>query len=166
MQRLRRPAASQLPGSRYVVVGFNNDLADLQPEQRRVRAVTTNVMTIAAGGVGSTAVANFTGSASFTSNSATGGMFVGENGDGHDEHLGNRRYRAAADQGLILGRTGAASSGMVNLLGGTINTNAVTRGAGTGFFNFNGGTLQANTANANLMTGMSGAFVYQGGATI
>ena len=47
-----------------------------------------------------------------------------------------------------------------------MSTTQVSPGSGTGTFNFNGGTLQAGAASGSFMSGLSGAYVYSGGAVI
>ncbi|WP_009959323.1 autotransporter-associated beta strand repeat-containing protein [Verrucomicrobium spinosum] len=148
----------------WMVVGFNNDRAIFNQTAGDV-FVNSNRMTIGAGGTGSIGVYNLSGSATFSALSGSGGMFVGENGVGVLNLSGSAAVNLATN-GLALGQTGAASNGTVNLLGGTLTTNRVTKGAGTGLFNFNGGTLKANAANTTFMTGLTNAFVYAGGAKI
>lgn len=148
----------------WFVVGFNNDRAVINQTGGDV-FVNSNRMTVGAGGTGSIGVYNISGSATFSALSGTGGMFVGENGVGVLNLSGSAAVNLATN-GLTLGQTGAASNGTVNLLGGTLTTNRVTKGAGTGLFNFNGGTLKANAVNTTFMTGLTNAFVYSGGAKI
>ncbi|BCM88823.1 adhesin BmaC autotransporter [Abditibacteriota bacterium] len=57
-----------------------------------------------------------------------------------------------------------ASTGIVNLNGGTVRPNFFTNSS-TGFINFNGGTVQPGAANANFLGGLD-ANVYSGGAKI
>lgn len=149
----------------WFVVAFNNDRAIFNHTAGDV-FVNSNRMTIGAGGTGSIGVYNIGGSATFSAlNGGNGGMFVGENGVGILNLSGSAAVNLAST-GLVLGQTGAGSNGTVNLLGGTITTNRVAKGAGAGLFNFNGGTLKANVANATFMTGLTNAFVYSGGAKI
>jgi len=161
---------SLLAGS-YIVVGFNSDNAVFN-QSGGSAIVTTNLMTIAAGGTLSVGVANFSGG-TFTSidstngnNTGRGGMFVGETGNGTLNVSGSASILASGQANVTLGRTGAGSSGTVNLLGGTIATPQVSRGAGSGVFNFNGGTLKASAASAAFMSGLSSANVYSNGVTI
>jgi autotransporter-associated beta strand protein len=68
---------------------------------------------------------------------------------------------------LNLGQN-ATSTGIVNLLGGTLTVNQVTKpnGTATGRLNFNGGTLMAGAASATFMQGLTAATIYGGGAFI
>lgn len=147
----------------WFVVGFNNDRAILNHSGGNI-TLSTNRMTIGAGGGGSIGVYNATGTAAFSATGGGGGMYVGENGLGILNVSGSANV-SLGPNGLTLGRV-ASGNGTVNLLGGTITTNIVNKGAGTGTFNFNGGLLKANVANANFMTGLTNAFVYSGGANI
>ncbi|TAE73056.1 MAG: hypothetical protein EAZ84_13535, partial [Verrucomicrobia bacterium] len=66
------------------------------------------------------------------------------------------------------------NAGTINLNGGTLATNAITRlnvagnaaGAGTATLNLNGGTLKARQNNAAFVTGLSAVNVNSGGAII
>jgi autotransporter-associated beta strand protein len=68
---------------------------------------------------------------------------------------------------LNLGQN-ATSTGMANLLGGTVIANQVTKpnATATAWLNFNGGTLMAGAASATFMTGLTAATIYSGGANI
>ena len=68
---------------------------------------------------------------------------------------------------LNLGQN-ATSTGMANLLGGTVIANQVTKpnATATAWLNFNGGTLMAGAASATFMTGLTAATIYSGGAVI
>ncbi|QIF02857.1 autotransporter-associated beta strand repeat-containing protein [Roseimicrobium sp. ORNL1] len=147
----------------WFVVGFNNDRAILNHSNGDI-TLAANRMTIGAGGAGSIGVYNASGTATFNATGGNGGMFVGENGLGTLNVSDSANVNLAVN-GLIFGQV-ANSNGTVNLLGGTITTNRVIKGAGTGTFNFNGGTLKANATNATFMTGLTNAFVYSGGAKI
>jgi autotransporter-associated beta strand protein len=70
-----------------------------------------------------------------------------------------------------LGVTGAGNVTALNLNGGVLQTLGFLNGTisvnPNVNINFNGGTLKAGTAgNANFLSGIAGAFVYSGGATI
>ncbi len=69
---------------------------------------------------------------------------------------------------LSLAEGGTGTTAIVNLNGGTIRPNTILtpNAAGTSIVNFNGGTLQANIDNASFMTGLTGANIFSGGATI
>jgi autotransporter-associated beta strand protein len=135
-------------------------------------------LTIAAGGSGSIGVSNLSGG---TFNSPSGGILVGERGNG-TLNVSGTAVVTVAGNGITMGDVDSGGqtgwNGTVNLLGGTIVTNKVAKGnistGGTGVatFNFNGGTLQASTPNATFMTGLDNAYVngafgvYSGGGTI
>jgi autotransporter-associated beta strand protein len=72
--------------------------------------------------------------------------------------------------GLNYGTNASGRVAIYNLNGGTLNTKVISAPSGqsgaTAVFNFNGGTLQAGAASANLMSNLSGAIVYAGGANI
>jgi autotransporter-associated beta strand protein len=161
---------SLITGS-YIVVGFNNDSAVFNLSGGTC-VVTTNCMTIAAGGTGSIGVANFSAGSYISTNGTTGysggrgGIFVGEAGNGTLNVSGTASVIASGQVNLLLGRTGATSAGTVNLLGGTITTPLVSKGAGSGTFNFNGGTLAASASSATWLSGLNSANIYNGGATI
>ena len=99
---------------------------------------------------------------------ATNNVWVGEQSSGVLNMLpGNGQV--IAGQSVVLASNGTAglnNLGIVNLMGGTITTNSVTKGGGTGIFNFNGGTLQAANDNALFITGLTHAYTYGGGANI
>jgi autotransporter-associated beta strand protein len=70
--------------------------------------------------------------------------------------------------GLILGY-GSAGSGTANLNGGTLSVGSISRSAGSTAattFNFNGGTLKATASNTAFITGLTSAYVVEGGAKI
>jgi autotransporter-associated beta strand protein len=155
----------------FIVVGFNNDLA-VYNQSAGNTLVSNNLMTIAAGGAAAVGVANFSGGTYIATNAITGnnttrgGMFVGENGTGTLNVSGNATITASGQANLTLGRTGAGSAGTVNLLGGTVITPQVARGAGSAALNFNGGVLRAGGASATYISGLNSATIYQGGAII
>ncbi|MDY0166435.1 MAG: autotransporter-associated beta strand repeat-containing protein [Thermoguttaceae bacterium] len=60
----------------------------------------------------------------------------------------------------------SANTSRVDLNGGVLEVNSISRPSGTGTFNFNGGTLRARQNNASFMTGLSRANVRDGGAVI
>ncbi|MFM7245532.1 MAG: autotransporter-associated beta strand repeat-containing protein [Planctomycetaceae bacterium] len=69
---------------------------------------------------------------------------------------------------LVLGKAGAATSGTVNLNGGTLRVNQLTGGAGAAgsAFVFNGGTLAARADQTSFMAGLGSATVASGGAIV
>jgi autotransporter-associated beta strand protein len=146
----------------WLVVAANNDRAILNQTGGNIN-VTTNRMTIAAGGNGAIGVANFSGGV-FTNNT---GIFLGENGNGTLNISGN----AALTMGNMQFAGNATSvAGALNLLGGSLATGSITKGTGSGVytFNFNGGTLRATAANAGFFASLANtnAYIYQGGAVI
>lgn len=148
----------------YVVVGFNTDSA-VYNQSAGTAVITNNLMTIAAGGGGAIGVANFSGGAFFATNATTGGMFIGENGNGTLNVSGTAALTWTVPANVRIGRQ-AASAGTLNLLGGTITAPIIARGAGTAAVNFNGGTLRANAANTAFMTGLTSATIYNNGVAI
>ncbi|MDB6170915.1 MAG: sorting protein [Chthoniobacteraceae bacterium] len=107
------------------------------------------------------------GTTATTSTAANQGIvIVGEGGTGVLNISGTAALNVSGALGVQVARN-AGGSGFVNLNGGTLTTPAITRGAGaTGIFNFNGGTLRPTAANNAFMTGLTAAYVFQGGAKI
>lgn len=119
-----------------------------------------------AGGIG---VMNLSGTAVFNHNAAAANaVWLGENGAGILNISGSAALNVPSN-GVELGRSNVATaSGTLNLLGGTVTANSVSKpgAAATGILNFNGGTLAANISNASFMTGLTNAYVHSGGGTI
>lgn len=96
-------------------------------------------------------------------------MIIAEQGTGSLNMLGgNFTTLTASANGLRVGHTNTAV-GIVNLVNGNLTVNAVTRAAGTGIgvFNFDGGNLIAQVGSqTNYMTGLTNAFVWNGGAKL
>jgi autotransporter-associated beta strand protein len=129
--------------------------------------VTAQNITISSFG-GANGDLNLTGGTTTTTSVAAnqGRVIVGEGGTGVLNVSGSALLNVSGALGVQMA-TGGNGSGVVNLLGGTITTPAVTKGTGpTGIFNFNGGTLRPTAANTAFMTGLTAAVVYQGGARI
>lgn len=114
-------------------------------------------------------------SGNFNHNSTNTVLIIGEQGTGILNLRGGTLtdYATSAAGALRIGGTEntAGSVGIVNLLGGILNTLSI--GAGTSgsanvssTFNFNGGTLQARGNNTTFMSGLNNAYVFPGGATI
>ena len=154
----------------FVVVGFATDSA-VYNQSSGSCLISNNLMTIAAGASTSIGVANFSGGSYTATNGTTGnnttrgGIFAGEFGTGTLNVSGTASLLLGGQANLRMG-VNAGAVGTVNLLGGTVNTPLVTRGGGAGTLNFNGGTLKATAASASYISGLSGAYVYAGGATI
>ncbi|MBC7783957.1 MAG: autotransporter-associated beta strand repeat-containing protein [Burkholderiales bacterium] len=152
----------------FLAVGFNNDRSVLNVGGGSL-TVGTNLITIAAGGTGAIGVANISGG-TVTSTATTGyaptigGIFVGENGSG-TLNVSGTALMTLSGWGLRVAPN-AGATGTVNLLGGTVTTTSVSKGAGSGIVNFNGGTLKAKAASANFISGLNSAYVHSGGATI
>jgi len=146
----------------YLVVGFNNDDSVFN-QSGGTLSINANLMTIAAGGSGAVGVASLSGGA-FNSKTSTGGVFVGEFGAGTLNVAGGA-IATLAGSNLKLG-VNSGASGVVNLLGGTIVTPAVSQGGGSGLFDFNGGTIRASAASTSFLAGLSATYVYGGGANI
>ncbi|RYD46414.1 MAG: hypothetical protein EOP85_07475, partial [Verrucomicrobiaceae bacterium] len=148
----------------WLCVGLNNDRAVLNQTGGSL-TVAANRMTIGAGGNGSIGVVNLSGG-TFTN---TVGVFVGENGIGTLNVSGT----AAATIGDLKFANNATSlAGTVNLLGGTLAVNSITKGpsTATGVYemNFNGGLLKASSSNANFFADLpnTSAYIRSGGANI
>ncbi len=103
----------------------------------------------------------------FTQANSARFIHVGEDGNGTLNISGTGAFIANSTTGLLLGDL-AASSGTVNLNGGSLTANAVLDNAsGTTAFNFNGGLLKAGgAANATFMNGIDTVTVQAGGAII
>ena len=106
-----------------------------------------------------------------TLNNSSGNSFiVGEQGTGtlnlRSGALTNTSVSMA--NALSIGHT-ATGVGVVNLIGGTLNTLSVGNPAAAGnssTFNFNGGTLQARGANTTFLQGLTACYVFPNGAVI
>jgi autotransporter-associated beta strand protein len=124
--------------------------------------------TIGAGGSG-IGVMNLSGTGSYLHNSAANNaVWIAESGFG-TLNVSNSAALTIANNGLELGKNDTASAiGIVNLLGGTVTANSVTKpgASATGILNFNGGTLKANKPSTTFINGLTAANVYSGGGTI
>jgi autotransporter-associated beta strand protein len=109
-------------------------------------------------------VMNLSGSAVFNVTGAGNGVWPGEVGTGILNVFGNAALNITGS-GVILAK-GAAGVGVANLLGGTTTVNSVSKGTGAGTLNFNGGTLKANMATNAFVSGLTGVYLYSGGAVI
>ena len=112
---------------------------------------------------------------SFTFTPTGNKLIVGEQGVGTLNMRGGlvtNLATATAGATLIGGSENTAGSvGVVNLIGGTLNTASVGTGTSgsanvSSTLNFNGGTLQARAASATFLTGLNNAYVWSGGAAI
>lgn len=124
--------------------------------------LATNFVDIGNAGTATATVSGGT----FTVN--TSKLFVGHSGAGTLTLSGTGEITAPL---LDFGFDGnSTNSGVVNLDGGTLKIGGVRKqGTGAGFtatFNFNGGTLQATATNPSFMTGLTAAYVKDGGAKI
>jgi autotransporter-associated beta strand protein len=111
------------------------------------------------------AVLNLSGTAVFNVSGAGNALWPGEVGTGVLNISGNAQLNIAS-AGIDLGHGNAAASGTANLLGGVATVNSVSKNTGSGTLNFNGGTLSANVASSTFVNGLSGAYIYSGGAKI
>ena len=150
-------AGSYTSGS-WIVVGGNFDRGVLNQSGGTI-TVNSNRITIGAGNNSCIGVASLSGG-TFTS---AAGAFVGENG------IGTLNVSGTAN--VTLGNTQFAGNavslaGNVNLIGGTLSTNTITKGnsTATGVYrlNFNGGTLRA-TASGTLMADLALTSAYVNG---
>jgi autotransporter-associated beta strand protein len=136
---------------------------------------TGGTMTLTAGpvtngaGAGSVGIINLGGNAVFNHSSPTANAFwIGEAGAGVLNVSGTAALNIP-NNGLEIGKNNVATaSGIVNLLGGTVTTNSISKpgAAATASLNFNGGTLVANIANASFLGGLNSTHVYSGGGSI
>ena len=151
----------------WLAVGLNNDRAVLNQSGGSF-TVNANRMTIGAGGAGSIGVANHSGG-TFTSNA---GLFIGENGTGTLNISGTHSMTLGTGGTAQFAGNAVSLAGTVNLLGGTLAVNSVTKGASTATgvyrFNFNGGTLKANASTTTFFNdlALTDAYVYQGGGSV
>lgn len=120
-------------------------------------------------GTGGRGVMTLSGNAVFNHDSPTANaIWIGENGTG-SLTVSDSAALNVPNNGIEIGKNNAATSiGRVNLLGGTVTTNSVSKpgAAAIGVINFNGGTLAANITNATFMTGLTSAYVHSGNGTI
>ena len=94
-------------------------------------------------------------------------ILVGENGTGTLTVSGSGLVNASSATNGVKLAANSGSTGTVNLNGGTIQAQLISKGAGTsGIFNFNGGTLKSLADNATFMEGLTTANVLAGGAFI
>jgi autotransporter-associated beta strand protein len=153
----------------YIVVGFNNDTAVYNQSGGTV-TLSSNQMTIAAGGPASIGVANFSGGTFNASLAASSGIIVGERGVGTMNVSGPAIINLTNVAGLSVGPTAAQNGwdGTLNLNGGTVAANRIVKGGGTGAakVNFNGGTIKAGASSATWLNGFDLATVYARGLTV
>lgn len=154
--------------SGYFAIGANGGGAGIFNMSGGTLTVNAEFPTIA-NNAASIGIVNLSGGTLTSVNGTFGGMRVGEVGLGILNVSGSAVVNLGND-GLKIGNNNVATAvGIVNLLGGTLTVNKVTKpgAAATATFNFNGGTLQAGNAPvAALMTGLNNACVYGGGAVI
>jgi autotransporter-associated beta strand protein len=114
-------------------------------------------------------VVHLSGTAEFNSTApANNAFWVGENGSGVVSVADDASF-TMANNGIELGKLNVATaSGTLNLLGGVVRVNSVTKpGAlASGTLNFNGGKLAANAASANFISGLTAAYVHSGGGVV
>lgn len=160
----------------WIAVGFNNDRSIFNQSGGTI-AHTANRMTIGAGGNASIGVVNLSGGTYTSTAGANTGMFVGENGTGTLNISGSavvtlNTNGAAASGTLQFAGNATSLAGTVNLLGGSLSTFGVTKGASTGAstayqLNLNGGTLKALANNPAFFNDIAAeAYVHAGGGTI
>jgi len=117
--------------------------------------------------IGRTGIGVFNISGGTVTESTTGNAIIAGNSAGSVgiiSIMGNASVNAA---GRVAFAWSAGSTGIVNLVGGTLSTPVVnTNAVGYSLFNFNGGTLRATASTNRFMAGLSAAYVYGGGAVI
>lgn len=79
---------------------------------------------------------------------------------------GSVTFGIAFQTGLILAPQGTTAEGTYYLSGGTLSTQAISKGAGTGVFNFDGGTVRPIANNPTFMNGLTAANIQAGGARV
>jgi autotransporter-associated beta strand protein len=158
-----------LTNGSYIVVGFNSDMAVYNQSSGSV-IITSNLMTIAAGGTAAVGVANISGGAFASVFPASSGIMVGERGEGTLNVSGSAVITVTNNAGLNFGPTASQTGwrSRINLNGGTVIANKLSKGVGTGtaILGLNGGTIQASAANATFLTGIDKVTVYPNGVTI
>jgi len=151
----------------YIVVGFNNDRAVYNQTAGTV-TISSNLMTIAAGGTGSRGVANFSGGTFNSTFGLSSGIMVGERGVGVMNVSGSAAINLTTNAGMTIGPVAAQTGwdGQLNMNGGTVTANRVVKGLGTGVgkISLNGGTLKAAFGSTAFVSGLDSAVVYSGGA--
>ncbi len=158
-----------LSNGSYIVVGFNSDTAVYNQSSGTV-TISSNLMTIGAGGTAAIGVANISGGTFNCAFPASSGIMVGERGAGTLNVSGSAVVNVPNNAGLSLGPVASQTgwSGTANLNGGTVIANKVSKGLGTGTarLNLNGGTIQASAANTTFLSGIDSVMVYSNGVTI
>lgn len=160
----------------WLVVGLNFDRALLTQNGGSI-TVNTNRMTIGAGGNGSIGVVNLSGGTFDIAAGGNTGIFLGENGTGTLNVMGSAALSLATNGGatsgtMQFGGNATSLAGTLNLLGGSLSTFGVTKGASTATavyqLNFNGGTLKAAQTNPNFLAALANteAYVHAGGGTV
>ena len=108
-------------------------------------------------------VVTVSGNASVNSANA---VYVGENTPGVMNISGNATVSAAGADGVMFSKN-SATTGILNMNGGTVSTTSLTMNlSGTSIANFNGGTVQALSNSTTFINKISSALVYSGGITI
>lgn len=160
-------SGGSLTSGSWLAVGLNNDRGLLNQSGGSI-TINANRMTIGAGGVGSIGVANHTGG-TFAANA---GIVVGENGIGTLNISGTHSMNLGTNGTAQFAGNATSLAGTINLLGGTLAANSVTKGnsnaAGVYRFNFGGGTLKANASTTTFFNdlALTDAYVYPGGGSI
>ncbi|MEO5917650.1 MAG: autotransporter-associated beta strand repeat-containing protein [Luteolibacter sp.] len=151
----------------WLAVGLAGDSGILNQSGGSI-TVAANRMTIGAGGAASFGIVNLSGG-TFTDNT---GIFVGENGTGTLNISGSHSMTLGTGGTAQFAGNATSLAGTINLLGGTLSANSVTKGtsSATGVyrFHFNGGTLKANANNTAFFNdlALTDAYVYSGGGTV
>lgn len=160
-------AGGSMTSGSWLAVGLAGDRGLLTQTGGSI-TVAANRMTIGAGGAASIGVVNLSGG-TFTDNA---GIYVGENGTGTLNISGTHSMTLGTGGTAQFCNNATSLAGTINLLGGTLACNSVTKGpsSATGVyrFNFNGGTLKANANTATFFNdlALTDAYVYAGGGTL
>jgi autotransporter-associated beta strand protein len=156
--------------SSFIVVG--NATIRIKPGGTLNAANTGTQVTIGGGTAGADSPVVSVEGGTFTHASTGSPLNVGNNNSGTltITNNGTVAMNANVSQPLQLGSvTSGGKTGTLNLDGGTLTVNRVSKVAGnTAIFNFNGGKLRPNnpTNAANFMTGLDTANVRNGGAVL
>ncbi|MBN8456962.1 MAG: autotransporter-associated beta strand repeat-containing protein [Verrucomicrobia bacterium] len=146
-------------GGRGLVIGSGTSARG----EMEITAGTFSTLGAAAGDV----IGN--GSGSIGTLTINGGTFLGTNA-GSNLGIGGgpvSNLNVSSGLGRLANLNMNATTATVNLTGGTLEVNNITRTAGTtGNLNLNGGTLKARQDNAAFVSGLSAVNVNSGGAII
>ena len=129
-------------------------------------SITANNLTIGSFGGSGTDVHGVVTVSGNATVSSSGAIYVGENTPGVMTVSGNANVSAAGADGVMFSKN-SATTGILNLNGGTVSTTALTMSLpGNSTANFNGGTVKALGNSTTFINNITNAVVYSGGITI